>query len=257
MNRYALKIEYDGTAYHGWQKQLECKTIQGEIELAFSKFLGHSVNVSGSGRTDTGVHALGQIAHVDLEKNWLPEEIQGAMNFFLKRTTISILAVCIVDENFHSRFSAKSRIYEYKLMIRRAPLTLQKNRFWHLNRPQDLDRMEVAAKHLIGTHDFTTFRSSICQANSPVRTIDSISFKEKNLPNGRLVVIECKAKSFLHNQVRSIVGSLEKVGSHKWKPEYIKFILESADRKKCGSLAPPQGLYLKNITYENGIFTKN
>ena len=119
MNRYALKIEYDGTAYHGWQKQLECKTIQGEIELAFSKFLGHSVNVSGSGRTDTGVHALGQIAHVDLEKNWLPEEIQGAMNFFLKRTAISILEVCIVDKNFHSRFSAKSRMYEYKLMIRK------------------------------------------------------------------------------------------------------------------------------------------
>ena len=255
MNRYALKIEYDGTAYHGWQKQPQCKTIQGEIEIAFSKFVGCPVNVSGSGRTDTGVHALGQVAHVDLEKKWVPEEIQGALNFFLKKTSISILQVTIVDENFNSRFSAKSRSYEYKLLVRRAPLTLQKNRYWHLTRPQDISRMEVAAKYLIGTHDFTAFRSSICQANSPIRTVDSISFKEKDLPNGKLIVIEFEARSFLHNQVRSLVGSLEKVGNQKWKPEYIKFVLESKNRKLCGPLAPPQGLYLRKITYENGIFT--
>ena len=257
MNRYALKIEYDGTNYHGWQKQKQCKTIQGEIELAFSKFLGHPVNVSGSGRTDSGVHALGQVAHVDLKKKWPPEEIQGALNYFLKNTLISILKVSTVDESFHSRFSAKSRSYEYKILVRRAPLTFQKNRCWHLNRNQDISRMEDGAKHLIGTHDFTTFRSSICQANSPIKTIDSILFKEKYLPSGKLIVIECTARSFLHNQVRSIVGSLEKVGSRKWNSEHIKLILESKDRKQCGSVAPPEGLYLKNITFGNRIFEKN
>ncbi len=257
MNRYALKIEYDGTAYHGWQKQKKCVTVQGEIELAFSKLLGSHVNIFGAGRTDTGVHAVGQVAHVDLEKKWFPGELQGALNFFLKKTPISILEASSVDENFHSRFSAKSRIYEYKILIRRAPLTLQKNRYWHLTRNQDTKSMEIGSKYLIGTHDFTTFRSSICQANSPIKTIDSILIKEKSSSNEKIIVIEIKARSFLHNQVRSIVGSLEKVGSQKWKPEQIRFILETRDRRECGSLAPPEGLYLKSVIYGNQIFVKN
>ncbi len=257
MTRYALKIEYDGTFFHGWQKQKECRTIQEEIELAFSKFLNPSVNISGSGRTDSGVHALGQVAHVDLQKEWLPDELQGALNFFLKKSLISILAVRKVGKNFHARYSAKFRIYEYKILIRKAPLTLLQNRYWHLNRSQDIKNMEIGAKYLIGTHDFTTFRSSICQANSPIKTIDSIVIKEKSLPNGHAIVIECIAKSFLHNQVRSIVGSLEKVSSNKWKPEHIKFILEAKDRKECGPVAPPEGLYLRNVTYEDAIFKEN
>ena len=257
MPRYALKIEYDGTSYHGWQKQKQCETVQGVLESAFSKFLDQSVKIYGSGRTDSGVHALGQVAHVDLEKKWLPEEIQGALNFFLKKTLISILEVKKVDDNFHARFSAKSRIYEYMILIRKAPLTLHNNKYWHIKKSQDIENMKAGANYLIGTHDFTTFRSSICQSNSPIKTIDSILIKEKDFPNGHLIMIECKARSFLHNQVRSIVGSLEKVGSKKWEPERIKNILESKDRKECGPLAPPQGLYLRDIKYEERIFKHN
>ena len=254
MNRYALKIEYDGTGYHGWQKQKECKTIQGEIELAFLKFLGQTVKVFGSGRTDSGVHALAQVAHVDLEKRWLPEEVQGALNFFLKEKPISILEVSRVCDDFHARFSAKYRIYEYKILIRRAPLTLHKNRYWHLNRPQNTTMMKTGARFLVGTHDFTTFRSSICQANSPVKTMDRISITERKMTNGQQICIEFKARSFLHNQVRSLVGSLEKVGSNKWIPKHIEFILNSKDRTQCGALAPPDGLYLKEIKYKNQLF---
>jgi tRNA pseudouridine38-40 synthase len=254
MNRYALKIEYDGTTYHGWQKQKECKTIQGELEFAFSRFLGQPANVFGSGRTDSGVHALAQVAHVDLEKEWLPEKIQGALNFFLKNVPISILSVSKVCKDFHARFSAKYRIYEYKILIRRAPLTLHKNRYWHLNMTQNTQRMETGARFLIGTHDFTTFRSSICQAKSPVKTLDRILISGSSIANEQLICLEFKARSFLHNQVRSLVGSLEKVGSNRWSPEHIKFILESKDRNNCGPLAPPHGLYLKEIKYENQIF---
>ena len=225
MPRYALKIEYDGTSYHGWQKQKDCKTIQGEIESAFSRFLDHPASISGSGRTDSGVHATGQVAHVDLRKKWPTKELLGALNFFLKESLISILAVKEIDESFHSRFSAISRIYEYKILIRKAPLTLQKNKFWHLNRLQNIKTMAIGAKFLIGTHDFSAFRSSICQAKSPVKTIDSILIKEKMLHGDHLIIIECKARSFLHNQVRSIVGSLEKVSSERWRPEHIKYIL--------------------------------
>ena len=257
MKRYALKIEYDGTSYHGWQKQKECKTVQGEIELAFSQFLNHPIKIVGSGRTDSGVNATGQVAHVDLKKEWDPVKLQGALNFFLRNRFISIIKISKVDENFHARFSAKSRVYEYKMLIRRAPLTFQKKQYWHLTRSQDIKNLKLSVQFLIGTHDFTTFRSSICQANSPIKTIDSIFIKEKELPNERIIVIEFKAKSFLHNQVRSIVGSLEKVSSNKWRPDQIKYILEAKDRSKCGPLAPPQGLYLKNIVYGYRIFEEN
>jgi tRNA pseudouridine38-40 synthase len=249
MNRYLLRIEYDGTPFHGWQKQKNCKTVQGEIELAFYKLVGTNINVIGSGRTDTGVHAYHQIAHVDLEKDWIPAKLEGALNFFLKKIPISILEVKEVDNNFHARFSATSRIYEYKILIRQAPLVLQKNRYWHIWRNLEIEQMIEASNFLVGTHDFTTFRSSICQSNSPVKTIDQICIKEKIIDDEKIINFHFQARSFLHNQVRSIVGSLEKVGSKKWSPNYIKTILDKKDRKKCGPIAPPEGLYLKKIFF--------
>ena len=249
MNRYLLRIEYDGTSYHGWQKQKDCSTIQGEIVLAFYKLIGKNVKVTGSGRTDTGVHAKNQIAHVDLNKDWIPAKLEGALNFFLKKNPISILEVKKVDNNFHARFSATSRIYEYKILIRRAPLVLQKKRYWHVWRNLEVEYMIEASSFLEGTHDFTTFRSSICQSNSPIKTIDQICIKEEIIDDEKIIIFQFKAKSFLHNQVRSIVGSLEKVGSKKWMPNYIKTILNKKDRQKCGPIAPPEGLYLKKIFF--------
>ena len=249
INRYFLRIEYDGTSFHGWQKQKDCETVQGEIELAFYKLIGTNINVIGSGRTDTGVHAYYQIAHVDLEKDWLPSKLEGALNFFLKKIPISILEVKEVDNKFHARFSATSRIYEYKILIRKAPLVLQKNRYWHIWRNLEIEKMTEASNFLVGTHDFTTFRSSICQSSSPVKTIDQIFINEEIIEDEKIIKFQFQARSFLHNQVRSIVGSLEQVGSKKWLPNYIKTILDNKDRKKCGPIAPPEGLYLKKIFY--------
>ena len=250
MKRYFLKIEYDGTLYHGWQKQKDCKTIQGEIELAFYNLVGKNVKVVGSGRTDMGVHAYCQIAHVDLEKDWLSEKLEGALNFFLRKFPISILEVKKVDNNLHARFSAISRIYEYKILIRRAPLVLQKKRYWHIWRNLEVADMIEASNFIIGTHNFTTFRSSICQSSSPIKTMDQIYIKEEMKEDEKIIIFQFKARSFLHNQVRSIVGSLKMVGEKKWKPHYIKIILEKKDRQKCGPIAPPEGLYLKKIVYK-------
>ncbi len=249
MKRFFLKIEYDGTLYHGWQKQKNCKTIQGEIEYAFSQLTGKNVTLTGSGRTDAGVHAYCQIAHVDLEKDWLPEKLQGALNFFLKKIPISILEVKKVDNNFHARFSAIHRVYQYKIFIRRAPLVLNNKRYWHIWKNLDTENMIKASNFLLGTHDFTTFRSSICQSNSPIKTLDKIRIKHKIKNDKKIVVMQFKAKSFLHNQVRSIVGSLVNVGLKRWEPYYIKTILDKKDRRKCGPIAPPEGLYLKKIKY--------
>ncbi len=249
MNKFSLKIEYDGTLYHGWQKQKDCKTIQGEIELAFYSLVGNKISVVGSGRTDAGVHAYGQIAHVDLEKDWIPDKLENALNFFLKKKPISILKVKKVDNNFHARFSALARIYEYKILIRKAPLTLQKNRFWHIWKNLELKQMIEASNFLIGTHDFTTFRSSMCQATSPIKTMDQICIKEEINEHEKIITLQFKARSFLHNQIRSIVGSLEKVGSKKWDSIQLKTILDQKDRQKCGPIAPPNGLYLKKIIY--------
>lgn len=249
MKRFFLKIEYDGTLYHGWQKQKNCKTIQGEIEYAFNQLTGKNVNLIGSGRTDAGVHAYCQIAHVDLEKDWLPEKLQGALNFFLKKIPISILEVKKVDNNLHARFSAIYRVYQYKIFIRRAPLVLNNKRYWHIWKNLDTENMIKASNFLLGTHDFTTFRSSICQSNSPIKTLDKIKIKHKIKNDKKIVVLQFKARSFLHNQVRSIVGSLVNVGLKKWEPYYLKTILDKKDRRKCGPIAPPEGLYLKKIKY--------
>ena len=244
-----MLIEYVGTDFRGWQIQKKGSTIQGLIQEKLTKLLKEKIILNGSGRTDTGVHAYYQIAHVDLEKDWIPAKLEGALNFFLKKIPISILEVKEVDNNFHARFSATSRIYEYKILIRQAPLVLQKNRYWHIWRNLEIEQMIEASNFLVGTHDFTTFRSSICQSSSPVKTIDQICIKEEIIDDEKIIKFHFQARSFLHNQVRSIVGSLEKVGSKKWFPDYIKTILDKKDRKKCGPIAPPEGLYLKKIFY--------
>ena len=253
MFRYALKIEYDGSNYHGWQIQKNHLTVQGRIQDAFSNFTILENGITGSGRTDTGVHATGQIAHVDLREEWSPQKLQDALNFFLKNSAVSILEVMKVPMDFHARFSAKERYYEYKISVRDAPLALERQRCWHLRRPQNIHSMRLAAKHLKGTHDFTTFRSSICQSKSPIKTLDYIQIEIEDLHVGYQLILKFKARSFLHNQIRSIVGSLEKVGSEKWKPEHIFKILKDKDRSSCGPVAPPYGLYLTKVTYDQKL----
>ena len=254
MFRYALKIEYMGTYFHGWQRQKNLQTVQGEINTALKRLDPRCNGVTGAGRTDAGVHATGQVAHLDLEKNWDLTRLKYALNFYLKPKLIAIVGVAKVDANFHSRFSAIKRHYLFKIMNRAAPLTLEKNRFWHVGRPLDIESMEQAASYLIGKHDFTTFRSSLCQAKSPVKSIDQITISKMVSISGTTIEVQLEARSFLHNQVRSIVGTLEKVGSKVWSPERVQSALASKNRSKCGPVAPPSGLYLIHVDYPENIF---
>ena len=245
MKRFFLKIEYNGTLYHGWQKQKNCKTIQGEIEYAFNQLTGKNVNLTGSGRTDAGVHAYCQIAHVDLEKDWLPEKLQGALNFFLKKIPISILEVKKVDNNFHARFSAIHRVYQYKIFIRRAPLVLHNKRYWHIWKNLDIENMIKASNFLLGTHDFTTFRSANCQSDSPIKTLDEVKISK----SGENIYFGFVAKSYLHHQIRSLVGSIKLVGEETWTIDHLENALKARDRTMCGALAPPDGLYFMEVKY--------
>ena len=249
MPRYALKIEYEGSTFHGWQKQKNLQTVEGELNKAMSKLEVLAQGVYGAGRTDSGVHAKGQVAHIDLGKKWNSDQLQNALNFHLKNRAISILAVEKVEDKFHARFSAVERHYEYRILLRTPPAVLEKGRHWQIRRSLNVQNMQKAANFLIGKHDFTTFRSSLCQANSPVKTINDISISEISIPHGSSLIIRLRAQSFLHNQVRSIVGSLEKVGSNKWPPEKILTILLAANRSHCGPTAPACGLYLVRVDY--------
>jgi len=254
MKRFFLKIEYDGTYFHGWQKQKNHITIQGCINEAINKFSKEKVEVVGAGRTDAGVHAKGQIAHLDLEKNWDENQLTKAINFYLKPNLISINSIAKVDQKLHARFSAIERQYIFRIFIKKTPLALKKNFFLHLNKEIDIKKTKEASKYLIGTHDFTTFRSSICQSQSPIKTLNDINFKIKKNDEGKIIDVELKAKSFLHNQVRSIIGSLIKVGNGSWPPSKIKEILLEKDRRTCGPVVPPHGLYLNKVIYPQKIF---
>ena len=254
MKRYFLKIEYNGNNFHGWQKQINHQTVQGCINDAIKKLLKQNVDVVGAGRTDAGVHARGQVAHIDLNNEWDTFKLMQAINFYLKPNLISINSISKVDEDLHARFSAIERHYIFRIFIRRTPLALDKNFFLHINRKIDVQRMIEGSKFLIGTHDFTTFRSSICQAKSPIKTLNEINFNIIKLENAEIVDIELKARSFLHNQVRSIIGSLINVGIGKWQPSKIKKILDSKDRTECGPVTSPHGLYLINVIYPIKIF---
>ena len=247
MPRYRLDIEYDGRAYAGWQRQADLPTVQEAIEKAILAFTGETVSVRGAGRTDAGVHAIRQVAHFDLAREWLADRVQGALNAHLKLAgeQIAVLAATRVSDDFDARFSARARHYLYVILNRRAPAALLRGNVWHVPKPLDADAMHEAAQRLIGKHDFTTFRSVQCQSDSPVKTLDRLDVTR----SGDLVEIRASARSFLHNQVRSMAGSLKRVGDGGWSPDDLEAALKSADRSRCGQVAPPDGLYLVGVDY--------
>lgn len=248
MPRYRITIEYDGTPFVGWQEQASGLTVQAEIADAIFKFSGERVQVKGAGRTDSGVHALGQVAHFDLSKVWDPFRIQEAINYHLKPHPIAVLNCEGVADDFDARFSALSRRYLYRILNRRARPALEAARVWWVPQPLDVEKMDAAGQTILGHHDFTTFRASLCQAKSPVKTLDHLRVSRV----GEEVHIEAKARSFLHNQVRSLVGSLRLVGDGKWPVREMKAALDSRDRARCGPVAPPTGLYLSQVDYPVG-----
>lgn len=244
-DRYRLLIEYDGRPFVGWQRQGNGPSVQGAIEEAVFRFCGERVTLFGAGRTDAGVHALGQVAHVDLESPPAPGRLRDALNAHLRPAPITILKAETAAPDFHARLDAVRRVYRYHILDRRAPPALSIGRVWHVPRPLDAERMQEAAQHLIGKHDFTTFRAAQCQAKSPVKTLDSLQVSRE----GGLIVIEAQARSFLHNQVRSMTGSLKRVGEDKWAPGHLRDILAAASRAACGPVAPSDGLYLVRVEY--------
>ena len=245
MPRYKLVIEYDGTPYVGWQVQDNGTSVQSVITDAIAAFAGERVTVSGAGRTDAGVHALGQVAHVDLAKDWDDETVRDAINAHLRPHPIAVLTAERVGENFDARFSATRRHYLFRIVNRRANLALEQNRAWRIARPLDDTAMHAAAQKLVGRHDFTTFRAAECQAKSSIKTLDRLDV----VRNGEEVRILAMARSFLHHQVRSMVGSLVHVGEGKWSGDDLGAALAACDRSACGQVAPPQGLYLVRVEY--------
>ena len=243
--RYKLLIEYDGTNYSGWQRQEKSPSIQAHIEQAIEKFCGKKVTLNGAGRTDAGVHASEQVAHFDLDEERDENTIFQAINFYLKNEQISILDVEIVPDTFDARFSAIMRHYRYKIINRQSPLTYHRNTHAHINQSLDISLMQQAADYFIGKHDFTTFRSASCQSKSPIKSIEKISINKKK----EKIYIDFIAKSFLHTQVRSIMGCIIKVGIGSWNPSAIPEIIEARDRSRCATLAPSCGLYLRRIDY--------
>lgn len=244
-------IEYDGAPYSGWQRQPDVPSVQAVIEAALARIAPEGGIVTGAGRTDAGVHAMGQVAHIDLARAWDGFKLKEALNAHIGRKPVAILDAAEADAAFHARFSATERRYIYRIRNRRAPLTFEAGQMWHVRRALDVERMRAGAAHLIGHHDFTTFRSTICQAKSPVKTLDRLDITRI----GDEIVLEIVARSFLHNQVRSFVGSLERVGAGTWEPEQIKRALEARDRKACGPVAPACGLYLSAVRYPSDPFS--
>ena len=248
MPRYRLLIEYDGAPYSGWQRQDDRASVQGAVEAAF-RALGEETIVQGAGRTDAGVHATGQVAHTDTTRDWKPFELWSALNHHLREETVAIIGLERVDPEFHARFSATHRAYEYRMICRRPPLALERGRAWNVKVPLDVDRMNEAARRLVGEHDFTTFRSTECQAKSPVKTLDVLRATEETDRGGQCITWRVEARSFLHNQVRSLVGSLEWVGRAKWTAHDLEGALRARDRAACGPVAPAHGLYLCRVDY--------
>jgi tRNA pseudouridine38-40 synthase len=245
MPRYRITIEYDGTPFVGWQIQAVGRSVQGEITAAIERFSGEKVSVRGAGRTDAGVHARGQVAHFDLIREWQPYRLREALNHHLKQHGIAALDCEEAASGFDARFSATARTYLFRILARRAPPALDAHRVWWCSTPLDAGAMHEAAQHLVGHHDFTTFRSAACQSASPVKTLDRLDVEVA----GQEIHIHAHARSFLHNQVRSIAGSLKNVGTGRWKPADMHDALAAADRSRCGAVAPPQGLYLMHVDY--------
>jgi tRNA pseudouridine38-40 synthase len=245
MPRYKLTIEYDGTPFVGWQVQDNGPSVQGYITEAVRAFSGEEVVVRGAGRTDAGVHALGQVAHFDLTTIWEADTVRDAINAHLRPHPIAVLAAEQVADDFDARFSATRRRYVYRIINRRADLTVERNRVWRISRDLDAAAMHAAAQRLIGRHDFTTFRAAECQAKSPVKTLDSLDVERR----GDELRVAATARSFLHHQVRSMVGSLVRVGEGSWSADDLAGALAARNRAACGPVAPPEGLYLVAVEY--------
>ncbi len=245
MPRYKLILEYDGTPFVGWQMQENGASVQGRLADAIKSFAGEDAVPRGAGRTDAGVHALGQVAHFDLVKDWSDDKVRDALNALLRPDPISVLSCEHASPDFDARFSAKARHYLYRIIDRRSPLALERMRAWGVFRPLDARAMEEAAQVLVGHHDFTTFRSTECQAESPEKTLDRFTASR----NGEIIRVEASARSFLHNQVRSMVGSLKLVGEGKWSAADLQAALAAKDRSRCGPVAPAHGLYLVKVDY--------
>lgn len=245
MPRYRLTIEYDGTPFVGWQRQDNGPSVQGALEAAIEKLSGERVTVTGAGRTDAGVHALGQVAHFDLVKSFEPGKVRDALNYHLRPDPVSVLDAVEMDGEFHARFSATARHYLFRILNRRSPPALEIGKVWHVSPKLDAEAMHAAGQFLVGQHDFTTFRAAECQAQSPVKTLDRLDVSRR----GEEIHIEASARSFLHHQIRSFAGTLKLVGEAKWQPRDVKRALDARDRAACGPVAPPEGLYLVRVDY--------
>ncbi|HUI35031.1 MAG TPA: tRNA pseudouridine(38-40) synthase TruA [Stellaceae bacterium] len=248
MPRYKLTIEYDGTGLVGWQRQPNGLSVQAALESAVEQFCGEKATVHGAGRTDAGVHALAQVAHVDLAREYPPDTIRSALNHFLRPAAISVLAVETVAPDFDARRSAIGRVYRYRILNRRPPPMLDRMRVWHVAPPLNLVAMQAGAAHLVGKHDFSTFRDSLCQAKSPVKTLDALDVTQ----SGDEIHIEARARSFLHHQVRNMAGTLKLVGLGQWAPGDVAAALAARDRRAGGPTAPAEGLYLVAVCYPVG-----
>ena len=254
MPRFAFLIEYDGAPFHGWQRQAGLASVQGAVEAAIARLEPDAPGIAAAGRTDTGVHASGQVAHCDLARDWDPLRLREALNHHLRPAPVAVLACARVEDRFHARFSALERQYLFRILNRRAPPALAAGQVWHVRHGLDLAPMQAAARHLLGHHDFTTFRASQCQANSPMRTLDEVTLRAQPVPQGVEIQVSLRARSFLHNQVRSIVGTLERVGAGAMAPDAVRAALEARDRAACGPVAPPQGLCLTGVRYPQDPF---
>ncbi|WP_445811448.1 tRNA pseudouridine(38-40) synthase TruA [Yoonia sp.] len=256
MPRYALLIEYHGAPFAGWQRQTSLPSVQGAIEAALAKLSPGPHTIAAAGRTDAGVHATGQVAHCDLPGDWDPFRLSEALNYHLKPDPVAILDCALVADDWHTRFDAVERQYLFRLISRRAPLTSEAGQMWRVNHDLDAQAMQAGADYLLGQHDFTTFRSSICQAKSPVKTLDALRIEVVPRAIGTEYQFHVRARSFLHNQVRSFVGTLERVGAGAWQPGDVARALAARDRAACGPVCPPQGLYLAGVRYPTDPFAR-
>lgn len=247
MPRYRLTLEYDGGPYRGFQAQAGLPSVQGAIEAAVLGFTGETVRIHAAGRTDTGVHATGQVIHVDLAKDWKPEVVMNALNAHLVPQPVAVLDARIVADDWHARFSARARRYQYRILNRLAPPALDRGKVWHVKKPLDANAMHDAAQALVGHHDFTTFRDMQCQAKSPLKTLDTATVRRE----GEMVLLEFASRSFLHRQVRSMAGSIVEVGVGRWTKSDLAAALEAKDRRACGPVAPADGLYFTGVSYED------
>jgi len=245
MPRFLLTLEYDGAPFVGWQRQDNFASVQSVLEDAIKSFVGQPVVVYGAGRTDAGVHALGQAAHVDIDKDMAPSEVRDALNAHLREVPVVCLDACLVADDFHARFSALKRHYLYRILDRRPPTALRKGKVWRVPYPLNADAMQEAGQCLVGKYDFTTFRAAACQAPSPLKTVDEVTVNRV----GDEVHLKVRARSFLHSQVRSFAGTLERVGAGQWTKGDVQAALIAQNRAACGPVAPAHGLYLERVLY--------